>query len=825
MEEDPHPATAPWFTPDRRPALRDYWDVYVANLDAVTAETLRVAADHPELGPLVRAIPPEQREAQGREDRARQERAFDGEWAPYEAHLRLQGATYAKLGLSFSGWYDIARVLQRCLVPRLVQAYSAEPDRLADALTAMQEFIDRAMAILAQEYISTKERIITQQRELAELHTRDLARSEDALRRQTAILEAVLNTMRDGVAVYDTEGKLVLFNQTTERLMGVDPVNATATEASVEILCPDGVTPFPLETGPRSRAMRGEASDDVEMIVRNARFPEGAVLSVDGRPLDTVGLHGALVTFRDISEHKRLEAMRRRSAELEIENRRIQEANRLKSEFLANMSHELRTPLNAIIGFAELMYDGKVGPMAPQHAEFVGDILTSGQHLLRLINDVLDLAKVEAGRMEFRPEEVDSLQLVREVVGVLRSSAADRRLGVDIEVDPTLDWLAIDPARLKQVLYNYLSNAIKFTPEGGRVTVRAVPEGAEAFRLEVEDTGIGIAQEDVTRLFVEFQQLDAGAAKRHAGTGLGLALTRRLVEAQGGTVGVRSTFGRGSVFHAVLPRRVPGVSSLPPQRVVAASRPGAQTVLVVEDDARDQALLVQTLVNAGYAVDAVATGTQALARLRARSYDAITLDLLLPDVGGLDVLRTLRAEGQNRDTPVVVVTVVAERGAVAGFAVNDILPKPVDGAEVLRALERAGVAPRQGRPVLVVDDDQGSLRLMEATLAQLGYEAVCCADGASGLCAVDDARPAAIVLDLLMPEMDGFTFLDALRHRPAHRRTPVIVWTVKDLTGGEIARLRESAQAVLIKGGGGTAILLDELRAILPARRTLSGAE
>ncbi len=258
-------------------------------------------------------------------------------------------------------------------------------------------------------------------------------------------------------------------------------------------------------------------------------------------------------------EKQRLEDMQRAVLnileDLDTEKRSAQEANRMKSEFLANMSHELRTPLNAIIGFAKLMAHGKVGPVSAQHQEFLGDILKSSSHLLQLINDVLDLAKVEAGRMEFNPEPIDLPQLVGEVRNILRAVAASKRLQVDVVIDPRCASLELDPAKLKQVLYNYLSNAMKFTEDGGKVVLRARPEGAEHFRLEVEDTGIGIRPEDVKDLFTEFRQLDSSASKKHQGTGLGLALTRRFIEAQGGRVGVDSSPGKGSTFFAVLPRR------------------------------------------------------------------------------------------------------------------------------------------------------------------------------------------------------------------------------------------------------------------------------
>jgi CheY-like chemotaxis protein len=392
-----------------------------------------------------------------------------------------------------------------------------------------------------------------------------------------------------------------------------------------------------------------------------------------------------------VRERLHAEEIRRRSAELEMQNRRIREASRLKSEFLANMSHELRTPLNAIIGFAELLHDGQVDPASPTHKEFLSDILTSGRHLLQLINDVLDLAKVEAGKLEFRPEAVEVARLVGEVVAILRTTAAQKQIRLETQLDHGVSTLTIDPARLKQVAYNYLSNALKFTPAGGSVVLRIKPDGPDQFRLEVQDSGIGIAPADLGRLFVEFQQLEAGAAKRHAGTGLGLALTRRLVESQGGSVGVKSTLGTGSTFHACLPRHAIAISRVPTPRVFARVRSDARRVLVVEDDSRDQVQLISALESGGYAVDLAATGAEAIERWRAQRYDAATIDLLLPDMSGLELLAALNGASTNHRTPIIVITVVPDAKVVAGFTVHDVLHKPLDRDILLASLARAGV--------------------------------------------------------------------------------------------------------------------------------------
>jgi CheY-like chemotaxis protein len=366
------------------------------------------------------------------------------------------------------------------------------------------------------------------------------------------------------------------------------------------------------------------------------------------------------------------------------------------------MSHELRTPLNAIIGFAELLVDGAVPPDSPQHREFLGDILSSGRHLLQLINDVLDVAKVEAGALEFRPEQVNIVPLIAEIVSAMHPAAISKQLRIVTDVDPGLTDLLLDPSRLKQVVYNYVSNAVKFSPPGATITVRVQPENADSFRIEVKDEGVGIAPGDLGKLFVEFQQLHAGTAKPHQGTGLGLALTKRMVQAQGGVVGVESTLGQGSNFYAILPRRIPGVTEVVMPRVTTrerAERRGLPTVLVVEDDADDRAQLVTSLTMAGFHVEAVATGSEALVRWRDRLFDAATIDLLLSDMSGLDLLSALAKDPRSMGVPLIVVTAVPEASvasAVAGFELHDLLHKPLDPNHLLDSLARAGLTAQPG---------------------------------------------------------------------------------------------------------------------------------
>jgi CheY-like chemotaxis protein len=338
------------------------------------------------------------------------------------------------------------------------------------------------------------------------------------------------------------------------------------------------------------------------------------------------------------------------------------------------MSHELRTPLNGVIGFTQVLHDGMVGPVSDAQRELTGDVLNSARHLLKLINDILDLAKVEAGKLDAHPEPVDVRALAGEVLDGLRPLWSAKRLRVDVDVHGTIGPVVQDPSRIKQVLYNYFSNAIKFTPDGGTVTVQIAPEDDGNFRIEVRDTGIGIAPGDVGRLFTEFQQLDGGASKRFQGAGLGLAVTRRIAEMLGGSVGVRSEPGHGSTFHAVLPRRL--------------ARSHGAAVLVIDHDARDRHQIERVLAAAGYDTDSVARGRDAVRRCAERDYAAIVMDVLLEDMPGSGVLQVIRG-GRNGATPVVVASVVADLAPVEGARL--MLVKPFRDAELLAALRQCGV--------------------------------------------------------------------------------------------------------------------------------------
>jgi len=396
--------------------------------------------------------------------------------------------------------------------------------------------------------------------------------AEEQLATVKSQLENLLNSAT-GVSIIatDVQGKITIFNPGAEHMLGYSAKEMVGSSCDR--------FHYESEVVERSRELAtklGRRITRFDVFVENVRkggheIREWTYVRKDGRQIpvsltvtsirDAKGeMIGFLGIGTDISDRKQVEQeraalerqLRRKNIELERETRRALEASRMKSEFLANMSHELRTPLNGIIGFAEMMHDEVIGPVSEEHKEYLNDILMSARHLLQLINDILDLSKVEVGKMEFHPEEIDLDVMLSEVQGILRSLSNKKALQIDMELDPLIGPVRLDPRKLKQVLYNYFSNAIKFTPEGGRISIRTRRE-SEMFRVEVQDTGIGITEEDIGKLFVEFHQLDGGAAKRYQGTGLGLALTKRIVEAQGGKVGVVSTLGKGSTFFALLP--------------------------------------------------------------------------------------------------------------------------------------------------------------------------------------------------------------------------------------------------------------------------------
>lgn len=701
----------------------------------------------------------------------------------------------SRAGLELQEFADAVQLVAGEVVPVLVSAFPSDANQLIRLLHALQKCSSVATVIMSRDVFAEGERVLARgKRQLVEAEAKFAGLWESGLL---------------GVLVCDFHGNIREANDGFLKTFGYTQEDLTAGKVRWNEMTPPEWRHLD-EDAIVQLTKTGKAHPwEKEYLHKNgARIP----ILIGVSMLNDVE---TIAFVLDISERKRADSLRDRSMELEAENRRVQEANRLKGEFLANMSHELRTPLNAITGFAELLLDGDVSPDSPEHGEFLRDILTAGIHLQRVIGDVLDLAKIEAGNLEFHPEVLRVGDIVDEVCAVLRSVATDRQVEIRAEVE--VCEVTLDPGRLKQVLYNYLSNALKFSPPGGSVEVSVTEEHEDRFRVEVADHGIGIAPGDIGKLFQEFQQLEGGMAKRHQGTGLGLALTKRLVEAQGGAVGVSSVLGKGSRFYALLPRTTkaaPTEEEVQPLPVA----PDAHSILIVEDNLGDRNVLVRTLGEAGYKTHVAGTGGLAISLCETHSFDAVTLDLLLPDMTGLQVLQRLRQTERSRETPVLIVSVVAEQGVVGGFPVHDYLTKPIDNQALVRSL-RAATSRRGTGLVLVVDDDPASQRLAEAPLSALGYTVMCVNNGQTGLEFARHTRPVGIILDLLMPRMNGFEFLAQFRQMAAYDDVPVIVWTTKDLTYDDKDRLAGLAQGTLLKGATHPVGLVAELSRLIGQRR------
>jgi signal transduction histidine kinase/DNA-binding response OmpR family regulator len=503
-------------------------------------------------------------------------------------------------------------------------------------------------------------------------------------------------------------------------------------------------------------------------------------------------------------------------------NIQIREADRVKGQFLANMSHELRTPLNSVIGFSEILLDRLSDQVSPKHLKFLDNIHSSGQHLLAIINDILDLSKVEAGKMEVHPESFRVLTAVDGVVAIMRGVTSKHPIEFEVDAPADLPPIETDPPKFKQVLYNLLSNAAKFSPQGSvvRVVVRhrsaaESPLRRDSLAVSVIDQGIGIAPADQELIFHEFRQADSTATRAFGGTGLGLALVRKFVELQGGQVGLESELGRGSTFSVTLPLRAvvgetaPEVTPEVPWNVASANR-----VLVVEDDMLAYQTLSRSLSAAGYFPIRARHGEEALEMARMLRPTVITLDLALPGMGGWDVLRELKKDAGTRSVPVVIVSMMDNRELGLALGADDYFVKPVDRDRlVARIRELARTTPPSVRPrLLLVDDDPMVHELLDAALGSLGFTVDHALSGVEGLAMAAKIRPDAIVLDLMMPDLNGFEVASALKEREATAHVPVLVLTAKDLTDHERQQLHGKIAALVQKGSNAATRLVDAIR-------------
>jgi PAS domain S-box-containing protein len=554
-------------------------------------------------------------------------------------------------------------------------------------------------------------------------------------------------------------------------------------------------------------------------------------------------LQGVFAAARDMTELKRFEhTLQQKNAELE-------DASRMKSEFLANMSHELRTPLNAIIGFSEVLRDGLMGEMTAQQRGFIGDIFSSGKHLLSLINDILDLSKVEAGKMTLDLEPVQVSSLFVNSLSVIREKAAARHIGLSLDAADDLGSIQADARKVKQIVYNLLSNAVKFTIDGGQVTMRAgrvpradvgrlsgswtgrrLPLADSAFtdflEISVIDSGIGISPEGLEQLFKPFSQIDSGLARKFEGTGLGLAMVKLLAELHGGAVAVESAVGEGSRFTVWLPLRAVEGEALTPGKASGGPRSeplaGARTVLVVEDDFKSADLLRVHLETEGFKVLHAGSAEAALALAVQQPLSLITLDILLPNMDGWEFLARLKQVPALTRIPVVIISIVADRNKGFALGAAAVMQKPVSRQELYESLVELGLFPlAQGHTlkVLVVDDDP---KVVELIALRILGPACTVLRAYGGREAIDAARrelPDVIVLDLMMPGVNGFDVVEALNEHADTARIPIFVVTAKQITAEDRTRLNGYVMAIMEKAE------FDRDRFTAEVRRAMSGRE
>jgi len=519
------------------------------------------------------------------------------------------------------------------------------------------------------------------------------------------------------------------------------------------------------------------------------------------------------------------EKVSQRTSELQAANQELARANKLKSEFLANVSHELRTPLSAIIGFSQILLDGIDGPMSEEQQQDISQVNKSGQSLLGLINQILDLSKIEAGKMELSVERVELPALITSILESISPLAQEKGLRINTRFAPGLPAVEGDAARLKQVLINLLSNAVKFT-ERGHIEVIAQPSG-RMVRITVKDTGIGISAESQRVVFDEFVQGDGSSTRRHGGTGLGLSIVRKLVEMHGGAITVVSEPGQGSTFTFTVPAWSTGQGAVTALQHRSLRRPNqglpGTAILVVDDDPSVRQLISRHLEQEGWKTVQASNATDALQLARESRPMLITLDIMMPDASGWWVLEKLKEDPQTAGIPVLVVTIVEDQRLVFALGASDYLGKPYDRGALITKIHRL-LPELDGKRVLVVDDDPEARAMLAKILKEEHAIVVGAASGDEAMTLITQSPPDLVLLDLMMPGMSGFEMVARMRALPAATRIPVMIVSAKELTAQDVLTLNGHIQRFVAKGSIEPEGLTNAVRQLLGQSKTQGAA-
>ena len=546
--------------------------------------------------------------------------------------------------------------------------------------------------------------------------------------------------------------------------------------------------------------------------------------------MGVIALLALYVSYR-FANHLSATLLQARLLEAEALNAReaAETANRTKSAFLANMSHELRTPMNAIIGYSEMLMEEAEDLGQESFIPDLKKIHGAGKHLLALINDVLDLSKIEAGKMTMFCETIDVATMVREVQATVHPLVAKNQNRLELELAPDLGAMHSDLTKLRQTLFNLLSNASKFTEkELIRLTVtRTTEPDGDWLRFAVQDRGIGMTPEQLGKLFQAFTQADASTTRKYGGTGLGLAISRKFCQLLGGDITVTSTYGQGSIFMVSLPARAPEAPpaspAIPPNVAKTEPPAGRPTLVVIDDDPAVLELMERFLAKEGFAVHTASNGRDGLELARRYQPVAITTDIMMPGMDGWSVITTLKNDPATAHIPIILVTITDTREMGMALGVFDYLAKPVDWQRLAQVMRRLQLDQHK-QPILVVEDDPATRDQLERTLRKAGWTVLTAVNGRIALEIVQTHEPALVLLDLMMPEMDGFEFLTHFRKESRFSQTPVIVLTAKDLTAEDRQRLNGRVSDLITKQGFVAKQILPQLRAYLDDAKSAPAA-